>query len=102
MYIVGRNFEWDPDKARNNLRRHGVSFERAQLVFETPDQCLEMYDDANAHIEDRFITLGPCGDRTMVVVWTERETSAIRIISARWATPREHRSYLGAMAQYRR
>ena len=26
-------FEWDPRKARGNLRKHGVSFEEAQSVF---------------------------------------------------------------------
>ncbi len=29
-------FEWDPDKARNNLAKHGVSFEEASTAFADP------------------------------------------------------------------
>ena len=55
MATVGfGDFEWDEDKARSNLERHGVSFEEASSVFLDPD--FLAIDDPTA--PDRFIALG--------------------------------------------
>lgn len=89
-------FEWDPKKAFNNRRKHGVGFEQAALVFRDP-QALSIYDQEHSETEDRWITLGKSEENMLVVVHTCREISdnkaIIRIISARRATKRERRQY---------
>lgn len=90
-------FEWDPTKARNNLRKHRVAFERAATIFLDPE-ALSEFDEEESGNEDRWITLGL--DRTgvlLVVCHTyreETETSArIRLISARKPTRNEAKHY---------
>jgi len=83
-------FEWDRGKAGANRRKHGVDFADAVGVFEDP-YALSRPDPFPA--EDRVATLGrDLLDRLIVVVWTWRG-DAIRLISARRATPRERRHY---------
>jgi hypothetical protein len=83
-------FEWDPGKADANRRKHGVDFADAVGVFEDP-YALSRPDPFPA--EERVATLGrDLLDRLIVVVWTWRG-EAIRLISARRATPRERRRY---------
>ena len=91
------NFEWDPIKARENLRKHKVSFERAAEVFLDP-VALSIYDEDHSRVEDRWITLGKDSNNVLlVVVHTFRELDDehcnIRIISARRATRREAKEY---------
>lgn len=50
---------------------------------------LELFDDAHSDDEDRFISIGPIRRGLVLVVWTERDESHVRIISARWAARRE-------------
>ena len=90
-------FEWDPNKARDNLRKHGVAFDRAATIFLDPE-ALSDFDEEETADEDRWITLGL--DRTgllLVVCHTYREetkTSArIRLISARKPTKNEAKQY---------
>ncbi len=83
-------FEWDRGKAEANRRKHGVDFADAVGVFEDP-YALSRPDPFPA--EERIATLGrDLLDRLIVVVWTWRG-EAIRLISARRATPRERRHY---------
>ncbi len=51
------NFEWDPSKARQNLRKHRVSFERAAIVFLDANQVSALDEEHDAD-EERYITLG--------------------------------------------
>jgi len=51
------NFDWDPIKAKQNLRKHGVSFERAAMIFRDPF-AISIYDDEHSDDEDRWITIG--------------------------------------------
>ena len=90
-------FAWDPSKAKDNLRNHRISFERAATIFRDP-QALSIFDAAHSHGEDRWLTLGL--DRSgsvLVVVHTLHQIDAIscqiRIISARRATAKETRQY---------
>jgi uncharacterized DUF497 family protein len=90
-------FEWDPVKARQNLRKHQVAFERAATIFLDPD-ALSEFDEEESIDEDRWITLGL--DRTgvlLVVFHTYREeteaSARIRLISARKPTKNEARQY---------
>ena len=86
------HFEWDPEKARANLEKHGVSFEEAMRAFLDPHS-ITILDPDHSESEDRFALMGrsPAG-RLLVVVHTDRG-DAIRLISARRATRRERRTY---------
>lgn len=89
---MGLLFEWDNKKARQNLKKHGVSFEEAATVFGDP-LSLTIDNQLHSEEEERFVTIGESNQRRLlVVVYTERGDN-IRIISARVATPRERRSY---------
>lgn len=71
------NYEWDPNKAKSNYRKHGVRFADAVGVFE---------DENAITISMDFLS------RILVVVYTFRDI-VIRIISARKATARERKAY---------
>lgn len=88
------HFEWDPRKARGNLRKHGVSFEEARSVF-YDDEALIIEDVDHSDEEERFILLGVSAAlRILVVVHCFRGSDdTIRIISARKATPSEAGQY---------
>lgn len=88
-----RRFEWDAAKNVANVRKHRVSFEEAQDVFEDP-LAIVSSDDEHSEAEDRRKILGTSGRlRVLLVVHVEREQSVIRIISARRATRAERRRY---------
>jgi uncharacterized protein len=90
---MGLRFEWDPKKARANLRKHGISFEEAATVFGDPHSVTISDPDHSSKDEDRFVTLGiSLRQRILVVVQCERGET-IRIISARRATEHERRYY---------
>jgi hypothetical protein len=85
-------FRWNGDKARMNLRAHGVSFEEAATVFSDP-LSVTIPDPDHSIGEARHITLGKSASEVLlVVVHSEREDN-IRIISARRATRRERVTY---------
>jgi len=86
------HFEWDPEKARSNYARHGVSFEEAMGAFRDP-LSITILDPDPSEDEARFVLTGRSSTgRLLVVVHTDRR-SAIRIISSRRATKRERRAY---------
>ena len=85
-------FEWDSRKARSNLAKHGVAFERATTIFGDP-RSLTIPDPERSLIEPRFTTIGKAFDnKLLVVVHTERGDN-IRIISAGRANSRERKFY---------
>ena len=55
--ILDLTFEWDPDKARSNERKHGVSFAEAETVFRDMF-ALHLYDGDHSWDEERFIIIG--------------------------------------------
>ncbi len=85
-------FEWDRDKARANLLKHGVSFDEAKTVFD--DQLyIDFYDPDHSDEEERYILVGQSHQRRLLVVsYTERD-DRMRLISARNATNRERSAY---------
>ncbi len=90
--------EWDEAKARNNWRKHRVSFVDAVQVFNDP-LALSILDKDPGE-EERWITLGQVDKRRLVVVvhtWAEtlNDRVIVRIISAREATSHECRQYEG-------
>ena len=86
-------FEWDDEKERINVAKHGIDFSTAALVF-GDDNRIEKYDELHSINEDRYITIGKINGSAVVVmvVYTERKNS-IRIISARLATRLEEEAY---------
>jgi hypothetical protein len=84
-------FEWDDDKAAQNLATHGISFEVARLAFDDIFG-VERIDRRRRYGEDRFILLGMVQERLLAVAYTMRG-DRVRIISARYAEPRERRRY---------
>ena len=85
-------FEWDPKKAAANLRKHGVSFEEAATCFEDPSACY-LRNEATSY-EDRLILIALSSKRrVLLVVHAEVGRDAIRIISARKASPAQRRIY---------
>ena len=85
-------FEWDPEKERENFEIHGVDFEAAERVFFDPYR-MERHDDDSSSTEDRWQTMG-FFKKVLFVVYTERG-DITRIISARIAAPFERRIYHG-------
>ena len=87
-------FEWDEQKSRDNLRKHGVTFTEAQTIFFDED-AVEFYDDEHSLQEDRFLLLGLSSKlRVLLVCHCLRDAgSVIRIISARKATKNERGMY---------
>lgn len=85
-------FDWDPDKAAENLRRHRVSFEEAATVFRDP-LSWTFPDPEHSEGEERYLDIGHSErGRLLIVSYTERQ-GQVRIISARLATRKERRSY---------
>ncbi|HVB88134.1 MAG TPA: BrnT family toxin [Candidatus Dormibacteraeota bacterium] len=86
------NFEWDPRKAAQNLRKHGVSFQEAATIFGDP-LSVTYQDPDHSTAEQRFITVGMSSvGRILLLAHADRGES-IRIISARKATRRERKHY---------
>src|SRR5581483_119316 len=89
--LTAVGYEWDPAKARRNLRKHGVDFADAVTVLE--DEAALTIRDPFSEQEQRWITLGMDAlGSLLVVVYTWRR-DRIRLISARPAAPRERRQY---------
>ena len=85
--------EWDPHKAAENFRKHGVRFADGEAVLQDP--LAVTISDPHSEDEDRFVAVGvdPQG-RILVVVYTWRRHNA-RLISVRRATATERRTYEG-------
>ncbi len=76
-------FEWDEEKNKENIRRHGFDFADAWEVFEVPMRtALDLREDYG---EDRWNGIGFLGNRIVVVIFTYRGENTIRIISLRKA-----------------
>jgi uncharacterized protein len=80
--VVYDGFEWDADKAEANVRKHGVTFEEAVLVFADPSSVEGLDDSSN---EARLTIIGAARKGVVFVVFIERGVR-VRIISARPAT----------------
>lgn len=84
-------FEWDPQKARANFLKHGVSFPDARTVFDDPS-AIEFEDRRQDYGEERFVVIGMAQGRLLTVAFAARG-DAVRLISARAAEPFERRRY---------
>jgi len=87
-------FEWDPEKARTNRLKHGISFEFATRAWDDPLR--QILPDRVENNEERWRTIAMIGAVMVVVVihtHPGRDDDLVRIVSARKATPHERRSY---------
>jgi uncharacterized protein len=85
-------FEWDPEKARQNLKKHGVSFDEAVTVFYDPLSAT--FDDPDhSEGEQRIITVGFSSQTRLLVVGHTDRGNAVRIINARLATAHERKKH---------
>jgi uncharacterized protein len=83
--------EWDPNKAKINLEKHGVRFSDAEAVLYDPNAL--SFEDTAAQDEQRFVVIGLDHLwRLLVVIYTERG-DRIRLISARQAIRSERLKY---------
>lgn len=85
-------FEWDPNKARENERKHGVSFPDATTVFGDP-LSLTVPDPGHSTGEARFLTIGMSHQQRLLVVAHADRDDGIRLINARAATRAERNAY---------
>ena len=87
-------FEWDEQKASQNLEKHGVSFEEAATVFGDP-LSLTIADSLHSTDEERYVIIGQRRGHGGASSWSSIRSAATAAasISAREATPRERRSY---------
>lgn len=116
--LGGLLFEYDPEKNRKNIEKHGISFESAARIFFDYDR-IEFYDEDHSTDEDRYNTIGAISagsqptdgnfrktfqrvDDILFVVYTERAAikmdsfkEVTRLISARMATSFERGVYYG-------
>lgn len=93
-FINGTSFVWDEDKNARNIKKHGVDFKTAALVF-NDDLRIEIPDDYEG--EQRYDTIGLV-NQVLFVVYCDRENrltgnTDIRIISARPANTFEQNAY---------
>lgn len=82
--------EWDDHKNAINVKKHGINFSTAALVFADANR-VEFYDYRHSDDEPRYITIGMV-NKILTVVYTER-VGTLRIISARPATAAERKQY---------
>ena len=88
-------FDWDENKNRINLEKHGITFEEASTVF-FDDRAILFDDPEHSMDEDRFLLLGMSETAKVCIVchcYRESDT-VIRIISARQATRKEEQRYV--------
>ncbi|NEQ98485.1 MAG: BrnT family toxin [Cyanothece sp. SIO2G6] len=85
-------FEWNPNKAKLNSEKHGVSFQEAATVFNDP-LSVTFLDPDHSIGENRYVTIGISRYVQLLVVAHTDRGEKVRIISARKATRLERRFY---------
>jgi hypothetical protein len=89
---MGIDFEWNPQKAEANRRKHGVTFDEASSVFADPLSVAIPDPDHSEH-EARMVLIGRSSAGSLLVVAHTEAGERIRLISARRASRREQRHY---------
>ena len=86
------DFEWDPDKAATNLKKHGISFEEATTSF-FDILSVTISDPLHSEVEKRAVLIGQSSSGRLLVTVHADRGSRIRLISARTATRKERKDY---------
>ncbi len=89
-------FGWDEAKRKSNIKKHGIDFVDAPMIFD--GYTLTVEDDRHDYGEERFVTFGVLYGRVVAVVHTESE-ELIRIISIRKATNYEEKEYFSQITE---
>ncbi len=85
-------FEWDPQKAASNFRKHKVSFLEAATVFSDP-LSVTVSDPDHSFEEHRYITIGMSDRFRLIMVSHHDRGDRVRIVTARELTRRERDVY---------
>lgn len=90
-------FDWNPNKAKANRKKHGIGFEQASTIFLDP-RMISVFDTEHSKHEDRWVTMGIDKNGILLVVahtfqQLDADCCKIRIISARKATRKELKQY---------
>jgi len=94
-------FEWDPSKARRNLKKHRVAFREAATIFRDP-LGITIYDPDHSADEERFITIGTSTGRRLLMVSHTQRRGKLRLINARELTRLERQTYEDEIERRRR
>ena len=87
-------FEWDEEKNKENIRKHGLDFTDAWEIFDAP--MLANLDTREDYGEERWIGVGFLKNFVVVIVYTEND-EVIRIISLRKALGHERTRFEEAL-----
>jgi uncharacterized DUF497 family protein len=85
-------FEWDPEKAQNNFKKHRITFDEASTAFED-SLSFTIHDPLHSSKEERFVLVGLSRQKRLLIVIHTDRGEKIRIISARIATRKERQHY---------
>jgi uncharacterized DUF497 family protein len=93
--MLYEKFEWDENKNQINIKKHKVSFEEAETVFDDKEAIFMNDPDYSGTNDDRFLILGASKKENLLVVCHCYRVSdtIVRIISARKATTNETKTY---------
>ena len=94
MLLETKTFSWSDDKNRENIKKHGLSFQEAVPVFLDPYLVIR-HDKTHSTIEEtRWKGIGALGnDLLLAIIFTEQKENIVRFISAREATKKEKEDY---------
>ncbi len=84
-------FEWDENKNKSNLEKHGIDFNQAKEVFNDKDK-IEITDKREDYGEERTKIIGKAMDLLLSVIYTMRDAT-VRLISARASSRKERKDY---------
>ena len=86
------DIQFDADKAKSNLKKHGISFSEAATAL--LDENALVMEDTDSEGESRWILVGMSSQaRLLTVIYTLRREESIRLISARKAAKKEVEYY---------
>jgi uncharacterized DUF497 family protein len=85
-------FEWDENKSKLNLKKHGVDFKEGKTVFNDPF-AITIDDPDHSDFEERYIDIGISSKGRILVVWYTERNNNIRIIGCRKAIRFEREQY---------
>ena len=91
MYKQIMKFEWNENKNKSNLKKHGIDFNQAKEVFNDKYK-IEIIDNRKNYDEERKKIIGNTMDLLLSVIYTMRETT-VRLISARAASRKGRKDY---------
>ena len=94
VQYLDMDFDWDTDKAKSNISKHGISFLEAMTAFGDINAVIKD-DDEHSDNEDRFILLGVSKNSNLLMVCHcyRDNDNVIRLISARKANKHEENDY---------